>query len=324
MEMKEGYYMENEINFDVSIIFVNYKTSSLVFDVIKSIKEKSSGFSYEIIVVDNSMSKEEYNSLLKLSSNEIRIIDAKDNLGFGKANNLGAKNAKGRYLYFLNTDTLLINNAIYELKKYLDNNSNVGVVGSNLYTKKLKPNCSFNPYEKNVDSDKKGTSLLTLSKKYIFNRRIDFNYTDKPKKIEGYVIGASLMIRKDIFDELEGFDKDIFMYAEESLLCYRVIHECRREIYNVPSSKIIHFECGSEKGTSLRHCQMFVDGNYIYYKKIFGDKDAISYFKNQIKSAKRNKFIFRLMRKKEKIQQCDYEIEVCTNKIKEINENSLK
>lgn len=47
-------------------------------------------------------------------------IDAKDNLGFEKANNLGAKNAKGRYLCFLNTDTLLINNAIYELKKYLE------------------------------------------------------------------------------------------------------------------------------------------------------------------------------------------------------------
>ena len=322
--MKEGNNMDNETNYDVSIIFVNYKTSNLVFNVIDSIKEKSSGFSYEIIVVDNSQDRNEYNNLQKLSSDNIHIIDAKDNLGFGKANNLGAKIAKGHYLYFLNTDTLLINNAIYELKNYLDNNDNVGVVGSNLYTKDLKPNCSFNPYEKNVHSDKKGTSLLTLSKKYIFNRSIDFNYTDKPKKIGGYVIGASLMIRKDIFDKLGGFDKDIFMYAEESLLCYRVIHECHKEIYNVPSSKIIHFECGSEKGTSLRHCQMSVDGNYIYYKKLFGDKDAIAYFKNQIKSSKRRKFIFKLMRKKEKIQQCEYEIEVCTNKIKEIKENLSK
>ena len=307
--------------YDVSIILVNYKTSNLVFDVVKSIKEKSSGFSYEIIVVDNSISEAEYNALAVLNSSNIHVIDAKDNLGFGKANNLGAKMAKGRYLYFLNTDTLLINNAIYELIDYLDNHENVGVVGSNLYTKELKPNCSFNPYEKNVRSDKKGTSLFTLSKKYIFNKRIDFNYTDKPKKIDGYVIGASLMIRKDIFDELGGFDKDIFMYAEESLLCYRVIHECHKEIYNVPSSKIIHFECGSEKGTSLRHCQMSVDGNYVYYKKLFGDKNAIAYFENQIRSAKRNKLIFKLMRKKEKVQQCDYEIEACTNKIEEIKGN---
>lgn len=312
--------MEKKNNVDVSIIFVNYKTSNLVFDVIDSIKEKSKGFTYEMIVVDNSQDINEYNNLLRLSSDTIHVIDAKDNLGFGKANNLGSTIAKGRYLFFLNTDTLLINNAIFELKNFLDKNSNVGIVGSNLYTKELKPNCSFNPYEKNVRTDKKGNSMLNLLKRHLFKRN-DFNYTDKPKKIEGYVIGAALMIRKELFQELSGFDKDIFMYAEESLLCYRLINELRKEIYNVPASKIIHFECGSDKGTSLHHCQMMADGNYIYYAKVFGNNAAIQYFENEYKANKKKRMIAKLLHKKEKEQQYIYAYQTCKEKIEEIKKN---
>lgn len=229
---------------DVSIIFVNYKTSSLVHDAIHSVKEHSSDFSYEIIVVDNSESEEEFNKLNDLESDDVHLIDAKSNLGFGKANNLGSKIAQGNYLFFLNTDTLLMNNAIYELKKFLDEHDDVGIVGSNLYTKDGKPNSSYYLLEKNIKNENKVSEFHTKIKKILSRKRPDFNYSEKPLKINGYVVGAALMIRKSLFDTLGGFDKDIFMYAEESLLCYRSIHEKEFKIYNVPSSKIVHFEGG--------------------------------------------------------------------------------
>lgn len=304
--------------YDVSIILVNYKTHKLVYDVIKSIRLKSSGFSYEIIVVDNSADQNEFQKLVSLEANNIKIINAKENLGFGKANNLGASSARGKYLYFLNTDTLLMNNAIYELIDFLNKNDKVGIVGSNLYNIYRKPNHSFIPFEKNLKGERKIGSFLTTINKKIFHKRMDFNYSKKPKKIKGYVCGASLMIRRECFEKLGGFDKDIFMYAEESLLCYRLIHELKKDVYNIPSSKVIHFEGGSDTLFSEKHFKMMADGNYIYYSKIFGKEIAVRYLKEEIKRISNKAKIAKLLNKKETFEKFKNYKNAYVNKLKEV------
>lgn len=157
---------------------------------------------------------------------------------------------------------MLINNAIFELKNYLDNNPNTAVVGSNLFSRNNKHISSYRYLEKNLKNEIKNNSLFNRIKVKIFKRKIDFNYSNKPLKIYGYVSGASFMIRKNIFDLIGGFDKDIFMYVEESLLCYKVINDLKYNIYNIPSSKIIHFE-GKSMKNSFIYYNMFLDGNYI-------------------------------------------------------------
>ena len=304
-------------NIDVSIIFVNYKTSNLVGDVINSIKEKSNGFSYELIAVDNSKDEEEL-ARLKLIEG-LTVIDANGNLGFGRANNLGANVAKGKYLYFLNTDTLLINNAIYELKNFLDDNPNVSIVGSNLYTKENKPNHSFIKIEKNVKNEKKINSPWIAIKKRITHKSPDFNYSNNPLKIDGYVCGASLMMRRGDFAALGGFDKDIFMYAEESLLCYRAIHELHKEVYNVPTSRIIHFEGGSfKKPISYNRIKTNIDGNVVYYTKAFGKAGAVDYLKGLLKTSKKKKLISTLIFNKRQIDKFKLYVQACNEKLKEI------
>ena len=101
---------------DVSIIYVNYNSSNLIINSINSVIELTNGVSYEIIIVDNNSHTEEKNKLKNYcNNNNITLIESNKNLGFGKANNLGSKYAKGEYLFFLNPDTYLINNAIKEL-----------------------------------------------------------------------------------------------------------------------------------------------------------------------------------------------------------------
>ncbi len=305
----------------VSIILVNYKTAKMTADAIDSVKEKTKDITYEVIVVDNSCDINEYNQLVKeINDPNIKIIDAKENLGFGKANNLGVTYAKGKYLFFLNTDTLLINDAISILANYLDNNSNVGVVGPNLYTKDKKPNHSYLFNEKNVKHDRKSDSLLNTIKNKFLNKRTDFNYTNNPLNIYGYICGASLMIRKDSFDKLNGFDQDIFMYAEESLLCYRLLHELKQEIYNIPIAKIIHFEGASIKGFTLYKAKSYINGNYIYYLKSFGKTEAINYLKIMLKSSKKKKNIARLIRNNNKYEKFNNLVIAIKLKLKEIGE----
>ncbi len=305
--------------YDVSIILVNYKTSDLVFDVIESIESKSVGFTYEIIVVDNSNDISEFDKLLPLKEKSVRLIDAKANLGFGKANNIGANIAEGKYLYFLNTDTLLINNAIFELKKFLDENDNVGIAGSNLYTTDMQPNFSFDRYEKNLKSEKKGNSIKTSIKRRALNKRDGFNYSNAPMKLGGCVVGASLMIRKELFSELGGFDKDIFMYAEESLLCYRLINELHKDVYNVPSSKIMHFEGGSQtSSTSYQKAKMWLDGTYIYYEKVFGGEAAIKFLNDRLRLEKKKSIVYKLLMMRSKAKDHYLWWKACVDKLNEI------
>ena len=105
----------------VSVIYVNYKTISLILDSIQSIKEKVQNVSYEIIVVDNS-SGDNAEEILSSNYPEVRFIQAGQNLGFGRANNLGVDIAKGEVVLFLNPDTLLENDAISEMYFFLKEN----------------------------------------------------------------------------------------------------------------------------------------------------------------------------------------------------------
>lgn len=303
---------------EVSIIFVNYKTSHLLNGILASIKEKSDFFSYEIIIVDNSCDPEEWEKL-QAFKDVATLVDAEANLGFGKANNLGAKIAKGKYLYFLNTDTLLMNNAIYELKKFLDEHPKVSIVGSNLYSKDGKPNSSFIANEMNLKNEKKLNSLGMVLKRKMTGKRSDFNYRNCPTKVNGYVCGASLMMRSADFKLLGGFDKDIFMYAEETLLCYRTIHDLHKEIYNVPSSKIIHFEGESFDGKiSYRRIKAYIDGNVVYHEKAFGKETAISYLRFIRRSGKTKRFLARLMRDEDKRRYFCFVVEASEEKMKEL------
>ncbi len=97
---------------DVSIIIVSYNTCDILSACLNSIKEQTKEISYEVIVVDND-SKDNTKLMIENNYQWVKIIKSSVNLGFGRANNLGVSYARGKYLFFLNSDTVLINNAVY-------------------------------------------------------------------------------------------------------------------------------------------------------------------------------------------------------------------
>ena len=108
---------------DVSIIFVNYKTKDLTINAINSVIEKTEGVDYEIFVVDNASNDGSIEAIEQEFSN-INIIKNPINSGFGSANNLAIKQAKGKYIFCLNTDTLLVNNAIKIMFDFMEKKEN--------------------------------------------------------------------------------------------------------------------------------------------------------------------------------------------------------
>lgn len=152
---------------DVSIIIVNYQSSNLVIDCVNSIFQKTKEISYEIIIVDNASNDNSVECLTKKFGNKIKIISSKVNLGFGKANNLGERYAIGKYIFLLNPDTILVNNAIKILMYSLKKNKDIGCVGGNLYTIDMMPCPSYCLSFDDLSTEKEHASWYYLIKNKI-------------------------------------------------------------------------------------------------------------------------------------------------------------
>lgn len=226
--------MEKKVEKEVSIIIVNYKCKMLVSNCVKTISKYVQGLDYEIIIIDNNT--ENLSDLKRISQN-VRIIQLHENVGFGNANNIASEEALGKYLFFLNPDTLLLNNAVSILYNAMEADNKIGICGGNLYDAEEKPVHSYNDISWSLTYILK---LLLFPPNYIRSIKRQHNFSDKLKKV-GYITGADLMIRKDIFKKVGGFSKKIFMYYEDVDLCCRV-HRLGLNIVSVPSARIIHLE----------------------------------------------------------------------------------
>lgn len=268
--------METKTKIDVSIIIVNYHSFDLVQQCLRSIQSKTKEVVYEVIIVDNSENSQEFNRLLFLSSSNIHIIDGQKNNGFGSANNIGAKEANGKYLFFLNNDTLLANNAVFSLFSFLEQNPNAGICGGSLYSPFNRPITSFFRNEYNLANIKKSNSLCVRLKRHL-GKRDDFNYGKSPIQIHGYVSGANLMISKNLFQQIGGFDPLIFMYGEDSLLCFLCQKKFKKQVWQNPNAKIIHLEGQSSKKSSGSKAALFVEGTYLYFLIAYGREEALRF-----------------------------------------------
>lgn len=220
----------------VSIIIPVYNQWEYTYKCIKSIYENTLGVPYEIIVADD-VSDDETIYIKKTIKNLI-VVRNKKNLKFVLNNNNAAKYAKGKYIHFLNNDTLVHPNWLTSLLEILEKDKNAGIVGSKL-----------------VYPDGK----LQEAGGIIWNDASGWNYgrLDDPDKPEynylretDYISGASFLIKKEIWEELNGFD-ELFIpaYYEDTDLAFRARAKGYKVIYQ-PLSIVTHFE-GISNGKNL-------------------------------------------------------------------------
>lgn len=237
---------------DVSVIIVNYNTLKLTDECICSVLEKTAGISYEIILVDNAStdgSKEFFSN-----DPRVRYIYNNNNLGFGRANNKGLEIAQGRNILFLNSDTLLRNNAIKILSDYLDAHSEAGACGGNLFEADGTPGMSFGRYLPSI-YEEFNRLMEYFPDKLIYGKNIKFNNTGECMKV-GFISGADLMVKHNVLDVVGTFNPRFHLYYEETELCFR-IRKARYAIMSVPHSEITHFGGESTgKDSNIRYCRM--------------------------------------------------------------------
>ena len=260
---------------DVSIIFVNYKTKDLTINAINSVIEKTEGVDYEIFVVDNASNDGSIEAIEQEFPN-INIIKNPINSGFGSANNLAIKQAKGKYIFCLNTDTLLVNNAIKIMFDFMEKieNSKIGACGGYLVDKDLKPiHCGGRL--PNVKEIIWKLGLRQIFKKY-YNENMYISLNSDDENLDsklGYITGADIFFRKSVLDKVGLFDENFFMYYEETDLCKR-IWDSGYTIKFVPTAQIIHLEGASTK-SSIKKLKMIKKSEFYYFKKHYPNQAGL-------------------------------------------------
>lgn len=212
-----------------SIIIVNYNGKDFIKECLDSLMA-SEASKEEIIAVDNA-STDGSPELIKNTFPFVRLIALEKNIGFAGANNIGAKAASGRYIVFLNPDTVVTAGWLKHLLDVLQSDISVGVAGSKLLLMDDRVNSA-------------GANIVATGGAY----DIGFMDTDSDKYNKpgprGAVSGAALIVRRDEFLSMGGFDPFYFMYFEDVDLCLRYWLSGRKVLY-APRSVVYHRFGGS-------------------------------------------------------------------------------
>ena len=259
---------------DVSVIVVNYNTKDITKKCIDSIFNYTKDLECEVILVDNASTD---GSIAEFESDSrIKFIRNSINVGFGKANNIGYRNAIGKYLFLLNSDTLLLNDALSQFVNTISKLDNPGCVGCVL---KSEQNTVVNSYGifPTMRSELKSRGLLHyfLAKKKKY-KNVDFS--GQPYKEVDYVIGADIFMKKEK-NEFNLFDEDFFLYYEETEMQYRYKKNGLRN-YIIDGPEIIHL--GGESGFkkfSLKKGAIILRSSFLYIKKT---SSAVEYYMYRI------------------------------------------
>lgn len=250
----------------LSIVIVTYNSSRVLNDCLKSIQNNQKEFELEVIIVDNNSLNNNEQENLSLVAREfsdlgVNLVKLPENLGFGTANNRGVKVSSGKYLLFLNADTVSGEDSLGKMVNFLENNPKTGAAGLKLITGDGKTQeWSCGP---------KTSLLKTIKNNFGFIPKHLWQ-SGSPVRVD-WVSGAALMVRKSVFEEIGGFDENFFMYFEDEDLCWR-IKELGYDVYYLGNLTITHLGGQSFEHNKIKSLQknFFYQSQNYFFKKHYG------------------------------------------------------
>ena len=229
------------------------------------------GLEAEIIVVDNKSSDDSCEMVQSLFP-EITLIQNDRNYGFSKGNNIGVQLAKGEYVCILNPDSVVTETTFKDLLEFADQQDNIGIVGCRL----IDGQGQFLPESKrNIPTPSVAIKKLLGWSKYYYATTIDELETG-PVSV---FVGAFMLMKKTIYDEVGGFDEDYFMYGEDIDLSYKVLKAGYKNTY-VGTTTVIHYK-GESTLKDKTYAKRFYGAMQIFYNKHFRSNivfDALVWF----------------------------------------------
>ena len=254
---------------ELSIIIVNYNVKEFLQNLVHSLQKAVSKINHEIIVVDNA-SDDGSVEFIREKFPQITLIVNQTNLGFSKANNAALKIAKGKFILLINPDTIVSEDTITKMIEFLNEHPDAGLAGCKI----LNPDGSLQlacrrSFPGPWTSFCKVTGLSTLFPKSKLFAKYNLTYLDENSTYEVDAIsGSFMMMKREAYEKVGGFDEQFFMYGEDLDLCYR-IQKNGYKVYYYPGTQIIHYKGESTKRSSLDETNIFYNAMHLFVKKHF-------------------------------------------------------
>ncbi|RXR30611.1 glycosyltransferase family 2 protein [Flavobacterium piscinae] len=263
----------------LSVIILNYNVRYFLEQCVLSVQTALQHIEGEIIVVDNNSSDDSC-QMMKTRFPDIKLIENKKNTGFPKGNNIGVAQAKGEYICILNPDTVVAEDTFTKIfnSKLLTPNSQLGIIGCKL----IDGTGNFLP------ESKRGiptpwvafTKIFGLYKIFpkikLFNQYYAQHLSENQSGKVDILVGAFMVMKRDLYTELGGFDENCFMYSDDIDLSYRVLKNGKSNFYFAKTT-VIHYK-GESTVKDETYMKRFQEAMDYFYAKHFKKSGFFSFF----------------------------------------------
>lgn len=279
----------------LSVIILNYNVRYFLEQCVLSVQKALENIDSEIIVIDNNSSDDSCEMMQQLFPN-VKLIENKENLGFPKGNNIGVAQAKGDYICILNPDTVVAENTFSKILNTKNWHLNTGIIGCKL----IDGTGNFLP------ESKRGvpTPWVSFTKIFglykvsnLFGKYYAQHLTENQSGNVAILVGAFMVMQRELYNEIGGFDENCFMYSDDIDLSYMVLQKGKYNYYFHETS-VIHYK-GESTVRDEKYMKRFQEAMQFFYKKHFKKSFVFDFFmrigamvfslikKNQSKEIKR-------------------------------------
>ncbi|MAS34432.1 MAG: glycosyl transferase [Anaerolineaceae bacterium] len=259
---------------DLSIIIVSWNVAALLAACLDSIAQSlsQSALQVEMIVVDSASSDHSV-TLVRENYPHVTLIPQNENSGFVVSNNIGLRQANGRYVLLLNPDTEVIGDALDQMVSYLDNHPSVGIVGPHTLNTDGTTQSTRRRFPTMMTALFESTWLQAYAPRHVLDQ---YYVTDQPD--DGvfdvdWVQGSALMARCAVYDEIGGLDPGYTMFSEELDWCHRAKAAGWQVVYLGTAQVIHHGGKSTEQVVARRHIH-FQESKLRYFRKFHGPFSA--------------------------------------------------
>ncbi|OXA77579.1 Glycosyltransferase, GT2 family [Flavobacterium aquidurense] len=261
----------------LSVIILNYNVRYFLEQCVLSVQEALSTLDAEIIVIDNN-STDDSCLMMQERFPSVKLIQNKENFGFPKGNNIGVSEAKGKYICILNPDTVVAEDTFIKIWAFAEKQKNPGIIGCKL----IDGTGSFLPESKRGIPTPwvaftKVFGLYKLFPKWkLFNQYYALHINENETGKVAILVGAFMFMQRDLYHELDGFDENCFMYADDIDLSYRALQKQKTNYY-FPETTVLHYK-GESTVKDEKYMNRFQEAMTFFYQKHFKKSWFFTFF----------------------------------------------
>ena len=305
----------------LSVIILNYNVRYFLEQCVLSVQKALESIDGEIIVVDNNSSDDSC-AMMKQRFPNVKLIENPYNLGFPKGNNIGVAEAKGEYICILNPDTVVAEDTFEKVLNFAQAKSDLGIVGCKLIdgTGNFLPECKRGLPTPWVAFTKIFGLYKMFPKSSLFNQYYAQHLSENQTGKVDILVGAFMVMKRNLYLEVGGFDENCFMYSDDIDLSYMVLKTGKQNYY-FHEATVIHYK-GESTVRDGTYMKRFQEAMQFFYKKHFGGSFIFDLF------MKLGTFFFAFVKKNQakkivrKVQE--YELYSSDEVLKNTLENQLQ